>query len=162
MGITGGLAAPLVVAGIGTAFGASAAVALGTTAGIYAIGTLFAVSGVTLTSYHMGRRVGKLEDFFFLRLAQVEELPVTLCVSGWAMEDEAVTDYVEPWAGLDTTSDVHCLVWERAALHTLTVALSKLLKDEAVSFAITEMIKHTLLAGVLAAVAWPAAVLKAG
>eukprot|EP00730_Choanoeca_flexa_P013575 TRINITY_DN5469_c0_g1_i1.p1 TRINITY_DN5469_c0_g1~~TRINITY_DN5469_c0_g1_i1.p1 ORF type:complete len:672 (+),score=134.49 TRINITY_DN5469_c0_g1_i1:103-2118(+) len=160
IGVTGGLAAPLVAAGVGTAFGASAAVALGTTAGIYAIGTLFAVGGVSLTGYHMSRRVGKLEEFYFARLSSQEQLSVTVCVSGWAIDDDVMNDYVLPWTNLDGSSDTFCLVWEREAVHTLTRALSKMLKDEAVSFAITETLKHTVLLGIISAIAWPAAILK--
>eukprot|EP00045_Choanoeca_perplexa_P016040 m.211456 g.211456 ORF g.211456 m.211456 type:complete len:677 (+) comp17149_c0_seq2:238-2268(+) len=160
IGLTGGLAAPLVAAGLGTAFGASAAVALGTTAGIYAIGTLFAVGGVSLTSYHMNRRVGSLSEFYFARLSKHEQLSVTVCVSGWALEDDVMSDYVLPWTHLNGSSDTYCCIWEREAVHTLTHAMTKMLKDEAVGFAISETLKHTILLGIMTAIAWPAALLK--
>ncbi|EDQ88124.1 uncharacterized protein MONBRDRAFT_9431 [Monosiga brevicollis MX1] len=160
IGLTGGLAAPLVAAGMGAVFGTGAAVALGTTAGIYAIGTLFAVGGTSLTGYHMHRRVGKLEEFYFMHLSRTEQLDVTICVSGWAPEDEPLADYVNPWLALPAGSDYFALVWEREPVHALTRALTRMLKDQAVGMAVNEVIKHTLLAGLMAAVAWPAGLLK--
>ena len=125
----------------------------GTTAGVYAIGTLFAVGGTSLTGYHMNRRVGSLEEFYFMRLSEVEQLSVTICVSGWAPQNDAIKDYVTPWRYLDGSSDTFCCVWEREAVHKLTKALTTML--------IHETLKHTILVGILSAIAWPAALLKA-
>lgn len=160
IGLTGGLAAPLVAAGVGTAFGTSAAITLSTTAGVYAIGTLFAAGGAGLTGYHMKRRVGKLEEFFFVRLSQHDDLAVTIAVGGWACEQDTVRDFIKPWTALDPVADTYCLVWEQEVLTVLTRTLSKMLKDEAVGMAINQVLKHTLLAGIMAAIAWPAAILK--
>ena len=96
-----------------------------------------------------------------MRLSEVEQLSVTICVSGWAPQNDAIKDYVTPWRYLDGSSDTFCCVWEREAVHKLTKALTTMLKDEAVSFAINETLKHTILVGILSAIAWPAALLKA-
>lgn len=50
LGLTGGLAAaPLIGAGVGTFLGGASAAALGSTAGIAIIGSLFGVAGAGLT-----------------------------------------------------------------------------------------------------------------
>nr|CAD7433662.1 unnamed protein product [Timema monikensis] len=49
LGLTGGLAAPLIGAGVGTILGGASAAALGSTAGIAIIGSLFGVAGAGLT-----------------------------------------------------------------------------------------------------------------
>jgi hypothetical protein len=108
----------------------------------------------------MSRRVGSLSEFYFAHLSKHEQLSVTVCVAGWALEDDVMNDYVMPWTNLDGSSDTYCCIWERQAVHTLTHAMTKMLKDEAIGFAINETLKHTLLLGLMAAVAWPAALLK--
>ena len=49
LGVTGGLAAPLVAAGAGAVIGASSAAVLGTTAGVAVIASLFGAAGAGLT-----------------------------------------------------------------------------------------------------------------
>lgn len=49
LGLTGGLAAPFIGAGVGTILGSASAAALGSTAGIAIIGSLFGVAGAGLT-----------------------------------------------------------------------------------------------------------------
>lgn len=49
LGLTGGLAAPLIGAGVGTILGAGSAAVLGSAAGIAIIGSLFGVAGAGLT-----------------------------------------------------------------------------------------------------------------
>ena len=48
-GVTGGLAAPMIAAGLGTVIGATGGAALATTAGVAIIGSLFGVAGAGLT-----------------------------------------------------------------------------------------------------------------
>jgi hypothetical protein len=54
IGLTGGLAAPLLAAGAGAIIGGAGAAALGTTAGIAIIGSLFGVAGAGLTGNKYG------------------------------------------------------------------------------------------------------------
>lgn len=49
LGLTGGLAAPLVAAGAGAVIGGAGAAALGSAAGVAIIGSLFGVAGAGLT-----------------------------------------------------------------------------------------------------------------
>ena len=72
IGVTGGLAAPLVAAGAGAVFGGGAATAFATTAGIYTIGALFAAGGGGLVAHKTNKRFGKLSEFQFIDLNTVK------------------------------------------------------------------------------------------
>lgn len=52
LGLTGGLAAPLVAAGAASIIGGAGAAALGSTAGVAIIGSLFGVAGAGLGGKH--------------------------------------------------------------------------------------------------------------
>lgn len=101
--MTGGLAAPLVAVGAGAILGSSAAITLGTTIGIYTIGSLFGAAGAGLTSYHVHNHYKDLELFAFMDLesdgvqnssehdeAKPEDhsaaMAVNICVSGWVRQ----------------------------------------------------------------------------
>lgn len=53
IGLTGGLAAPLLGAGIGVIFGGASAAAIGTTAGAAILGSIFGVAGAGLTGNNL-------------------------------------------------------------------------------------------------------------
>jgi len=108
--VTGGLAAPGIVAGIatvagGTAVATTAAAVLSSTAAVTAI---FGVGGGGLVGYKMGRRTQGLTEFEFMKeTAQKDtdeldddielteaELFSTVCISGW-LRDEC--DFQRPW-----------------------------------------------------------------
>ena len=57
LGLTGGLAAPLVAAGAGAIIGGAGAAALGSAAGVAIIGSLFGVAGAGLTGMLLGLRL---------------------------------------------------------------------------------------------------------
>ncbi|XP_066994229.2 transmembrane and coiled-coil domain-containing protein 4 [Anabrus simplex] len=65
LGLTGGLAAPLIGAGVGSILGGATAAAIGSSAGIAIIGSLFGVAGAGLTGFKMKKRVGEIEEFAF-------------------------------------------------------------------------------------------------
>ena len=127
IGITGGLAAPLVAAGIGTIMGGlglgatAAAGLLGTLAqsGVL-VGALFGAYGGKMTGEMMDQYAKEVEDFAFLPLhgqlvkdrrtgrtketdVPVEDrrLRVSIGISGWLTQKE---DVVSPWRclGRDT------------------------------------------------------------
>ncbi|NXW03673.1 TMCO4 protein, partial [Fregetta grallaria] len=83
IGLTGGLAAPLVAAGAATIIGSAGAAALGSTAGIAVIASLFGAAGAGLTGYKMKKRVGAIEEFEFLPLTEGKQLHITIAITGW-------------------------------------------------------------------------------
>lgn len=63
LGLTGGLAAPLIATGVGGILGVGIGGAVGTTAGAAVIGSLFGVAGAGLSGVKMRKRVGEVEEF---------------------------------------------------------------------------------------------------
>ena len=105
LAVTGGLAAPAVVAGLGVAgaavagAGAVGAGAAGFAASVAAFGGLstalgvsFGAAGAGLVGYKLHRRTGHLKEFDFELIDCSPGLPVTLGIHGW-LNDE--TD--SPW-----------------------------------------------------------------
>ncbi|XP_026965735.1 transmembrane and coiled-coil domain-containing protein 4 isoform X2 [Sagmatias obliquidens] len=83
IGVTGGLAAPLVAAGAATIIGSAGAAALGSAAGIAVMTSLFGAAGAGLTGYKMKKRVGAIEEFTFLPLTEGRQLHITIAITGW-------------------------------------------------------------------------------
>eukprot|EP00049_Salpingoeca_infusionum_P016152 m.326348 g.326348 ORF g.326348 m.326348 type:complete len:787 (+) comp16021_c0_seq6:142-2502(+) len=73
LGVTGGLAAPVLAAGLATAFGTGLA-ALGTTAGVFTIGSLFGAYGAGMGAYRINKRSGAINDFRFVRFGTSHRL----------------------------------------------------------------------------------------
>lgn len=180
IGITGGLAAPLIGAGLGSVFGASAAI-IGTATGVAVIGSLFGMAGGGLVGYKMHKRVGEIEEFSFGYLAPLTDrgessrsnkgafknkteetqikrhLHITIAVSGW-LRDEKPDNFLRPWLCLYSSKEQYYLRYESSYLLELGRAMDYILSC-AVSVATQEILKHTLLSGLIAAVAWPAGLL---
>ncbi|KAL3421902.1 hypothetical protein PVAG01_06058 [Phlyctema vagabunda] len=178
IGITGGLAAPLVAGAIGTIMGG---VGLGATAAAGLLGTL-AESGVivgTLFGAYGGRMTGQMvdayakevADFSFLPLrgarhqkriqedaAEDRRLRVTIGVSGWLTQKE---DIITPWRVLGKESEVFALRWELEALMKLGTSMEAVVKSAAWSVAKKEIISRTIFASLLTAL-WPISLLKVG
>ncbi|RDW75691.1 DUF726-domain-containing protein [Coleophoma crateriformis] len=176
IGVTGGLAAPLVAGAIGTVMGG---LGLGATAAAGLLGTL-AESGVIVGSLfgaYGGRMTGKMvdayakevADFSFLPLrgssnrihgkkapAEDRRLRVTIGISGWLTQRE---DIITPWRVLGHQSEVFALRWELEALMKLGSSLEAVVKSAAWSVAKKEIIARTIFASLLDAL-WPIALLK--
>lgn len=86
IGLTGGLAAPLVAAGAGLFVGTGVVAGLATTTGAAIFGSLFGVGGASLTAWKMSKRVGAINEFQIERLSEGQSLHCALCVSGWIKE----------------------------------------------------------------------------
>lgn len=134
IGVTGGLAAPLVAGAIGTIMGGlglgatTAAGLLGALAesGVI-VGSLFGAYGAGMTSKMMDAYAKEVEDFAFLPLKgskhqdpkpEDRRLRVTIGISGWLTQKE---DIITPWRALGHESEVFALRWE---LEALTYAIS--------------------------------------
>ncbi|OJD24327.1 hypothetical protein ACJ73_04314 [Blastomyces percursus] len=178
IGITGGLAAPFVAAGIGVVMGGlglGATVAagyLGSVASSTAIiGGIFGAYGARMTGKMMDRYAREVEDFAFLpihtptasegeNIASVrtdQRLRVTIAISGWLTEQE---DFVNPWRVLGRDSQAFALRWEFKALVKLGNALSTVVRNTAWAFASKQAITGTVFAPIIGAVMWPVALLK--
>jgi len=168
--VTGGLAAPAIGAGLATVGGsvglgtvtAGLGGFLGTAGGVAFATTVFGATGAGLNGYKMSRRIGKkLNEFWFEQISNLNRkgLSLTIGVHGWITDASEVPSL---WENNDSNEfeTKYTLVWERKILQDLGQAFEQLAMDQAVGMAITETLKHTTLAAVVAAVAWPTSLLK--
>ncbi|EXJ64691.1 hypothetical protein A1O7_01029 [Cladophialophora yegresii CBS 114405] len=183
LGVTGGMAAPLVAAGVGSVMGGlglgatSAAAYLGSVAGSSVlVGSLFGAYGGRMTGQMMDSYAREVEDFQFLPIhgssgkktsedqdqgAQEasehdHKLRVTIGISGWLTEKEEV---VKPWRSLGTGAEIFALKYELEALLNLGNAMNGMVQSAAWSYAQKEIIAQTIFAD-LAAAMWPMALMK--
>lgn len=175
IGVTGGLAAPLVAAGVGgllggLGLGATAAAGyLGALAssGVL-VGGLFGAYGGRMTGRMMDNYAKEIEDFAFVpvrgsvddsqeKLQERRRLRVTIGITGWlTQEDEVKT----PWKVLGDGGEAFALRWELQALMNLGNALKDFVTSKAWGYLKKEIIKRTVLAGLYSALMAPMAVLK--
>ncbi|OXV09946.1 hypothetical protein Egran_02294 [Elaphomyces granulatus] len=173
IGITGGLAAPLVAAGIGTVMGGlglgatAAAGYLGALAGSSVIvGGLFGAYGAKMTGRMMDKYAKEVEDFAFIPVdkphqdykdekeaaQQDHRLRVTIGITGWATKED---DMVVPWHVIRTDSEVFALRWELESLISLGNAMEALVTSAAWTVAGREILSRTIFAGIMNAVMLP-------
>ncbi|XP_039710457.1 transmembrane and coiled-coil domain-containing protein 4 isoform X5 [Pteropus medius] len=158
IGVTGGLAAPLVAAGAATIIGSAGAAALGSVAGIAVMTSLFGAAGAGLTGYKMKKRVGAIEEFTFLPLTEGRQLHITIAITGWLASGKYRT-FSAPWAALARSREQYCLAWEAKYLMELGNALETILSGLA-NMVAQEALKYTVLSGIIAALTWPASLLS--
>ncbi|CAH7440920.1 Tmco4 [Phodopus roborovskii] len=158
IGVTGGLAAPLVAAGAATIIGSAGAAALGSVAGIAVMTSLFGAAGAGLTGYKMKKRVGAIEEFMFLPLTEGRQLHITIAITGWLGSGRFRT-FSAPWTALARSQEQYCLAWEAKYLMELGNALETILSGLA-NMVAQEALKYTVLSGIVAALTWPASLLS--
>lgn len=158
IGVTGGLAAPLVAAGAATIIGSAGAAALGSVAGIAVMTSLFGAAGAGLTGYKMKKRVGAIEEFMFLPLTEGRQLHITIAITGW-LGSGIYRTFSAPWTTLARSQEQYCLAWEAKYLMELGNALETILSGLA-NMVAQEALKYTVLSGIVAALTWPASLLS--
>ncbi|XP_064423926.1 transmembrane and coiled-coil domain-containing protein 4 isoform X3 [Latimeria chalumnae] len=157
IGVTGGLAAPLVAAGTAAIIGTAGAAALGSTAGIVIMASLFGAAGAGLTGYKMKKRVGAIEEFEFLPLTEGKQMHITIAITGW-LSTGKYGSFIVPWSNLAHSSEQYCLAWESKYLMALGNGLEYMLNG-ILSQVTQEALKLTVLSGILTALAWPSSIL---
>ncbi|NXK24228.1 TMCO4 protein, partial [Arenaria interpres] len=157
IGLTGGLAAPLVAAGAATIIGSAGAAALGSTAGIAVMASLFGAAGAGLTGYKMKKRVGAIEEFEFLPLTEGKQLHITIAITGWLCTGK-YGSFTAPWSSMLQSREQYCLAWESKYLMELGNALDSLLNGF-VNMMAQEALKFTVLSGIVTALTWPTSLL---
>ncbi|XP_078281425.1 transmembrane and coiled-coil domain-containing protein 4 isoform X2 [Rhinoraja longicauda] len=157
IGLTGGLAAPLVAAGAAAIVGTAGAAAIGSTAGIAIMASVFGAAGAGLTGYKMNKRVGAIEEFEFLPLTDGNQLHITIAVTGWLCTGK-YGSFEAPWRSLLQSKEQYCLAWESKYLMELGNALDSLLNG-LVNIVAQEALKYTVLSGIVTALSWPASLL---
>ncbi|KAG0258985.1 hypothetical protein BG011_002880 [Mortierella polycephala] len=169
LGLSAGLFAPVIGAGIGAALagahitGATATAAsafLAGSGGIAVITSGAAVTGSGIAMKKMARRTAGIDTFEFLSIHDNGRVNVILTISGWL--DIGDEDASLPFSTLDPINGDHfALFWEPEMLMQLGNALG-LLATEVITLTAQEILKHTLLSALLSALAWPMALTRLG
>ncbi|KAI1316629.1 hypothetical protein EDD11_009664 [Mortierella claussenii] len=169
LGLSAGLFAPVIGAGIGAALagahitGATATAAsafLAGSGGIAVITSGAAVTGSGLAMKKMARRTAGIDTFEFLTIHDNKRVNVILAIAGWL--DIGEEDASLPFSTLDPVNgDLFALFWEPEMLLQLGNALG-LLATEVITLTAQEILKHTLLSALLSALAWPMALTRLG
>lgn len=179
IGITGGLAAPLLAAGVGTVMGGlglgatATAGYLGALAGSAPlVGVLFGAYGAKMSGKLVDEYAKEVEDFGFLPVNKpsllqrakhddknTHHLRVAVCISGWLAEENEV---VLPWQVISGRStEAFALRWELKALLRLGHALSTYIKSYAWGWAKKEILSRTIFASLVSALILPYGIAKA-
>lgn len=179
IGVTGGLAAPLLAAGVGSVMGGlglgatATAGYLGALAGSAPlVGVLFGAYGGKMTGKMVDEYAKEVQDFAFLPINKpslfqqatsddnnARHLRVAVGISGWLTEKDEVT---LPWEVLSGRStEAFALRWELEALLRLGSALFSYIKSYAWSFAKKEIISRTIFATLASALVLPYGLAKA-
>ncbi|POS84111.1 hypothetical protein EPUL_004315, partial [Erysiphe pulchra] len=172
IGITGGLATPLVAGAVGSIMGG---LGLGATTisgllGAIAqssvvIGSLFGAYGARMTSKAIDSYAKEVNDFKFISLKKSKDegdmlenrrLRVTIGISGWLTQEE---DVKSPWSVLGRENEVFALRWELEALKELGSSMESVVRSAAWKVAKKEIIARTIFSSLLQAL-WPLAILK--
>lgn len=123
IGLTAGLATPLVAASAGAIIGSTGIAAfLGTVGGAALMGSIFGIAGAGLTGYKMKRRVGGVEEFCFEQMSGGRSLLITIAVTGW-INDE-FPDFTKVWRGLNNSKEQYCLCYESKYLREIGRSLN--------------------------------------
>ncbi|KAK2593205.1 hypothetical protein QQS21_009092 [Conoideocrella luteorostrata] len=184
IGVTGGLAAPLVAGAIGGIMGGVGLGGVASFLGIFwmngaLVGALFGAYGAKMTGELMDNYAKEVEDFKFIPLESEwgpefsklkskdnnireddqanRRLRVTIGINGWLNSEDDIT---KPWRVLDSSSEVFALRYEMKTLLSLGTALQDLVSSFAWKAFKIEIIKRTVLATLWAAL-WPIQVLAA-
>ncbi|KAJ2702076.1 Transmembrane and coiled-coil domain-containing protein 4 [Coemansia sp. IMI 209128] len=170
VGVTAGLAAPLMAAGMG-AIGIGGLGFLATAGGSAMIGSLLGIAGGGLIGKRFNTRMRGLREFYFTQLPLATDgsnphshhLHATILVPGF-LDGSASASPFAPLAavlGLDL-GDAYTLYYETKELAVLQSAFANFVSSTAKSTAVSLILKQTVLSGLIGAFAWPLAILKLG
>ena len=188
VGVTGGMAAPMVAAGVGSVMGGlglgttAAAGYLGSVAGSsMLVGSLFGAYGGRMTGQMMDNYAKEVSDFAFIPVHSQKKGLLESRAGRKSEEDAGKQDpahrrlrvtigvtgwltekaeVVKPWSVLSQGSEAFALRWELEALMNLGNAITELMRSAAWGYARKEMISHTIFAELTSAM-WPLALVKA-
>lgn len=179
IGVTGGLAAPLLAAGVGSVMGGlglgatATAGYLGALAGSAPlVGVLFGAYGGRMSGQIVDEYAKEVEDFAFMPVNKpslmqrgkhddqnARHLRVAIAISGWLVEADEV---VLPWKVISGRStEAFALRWELEALLRLGCALNTYIKSYAFGYLKKEIISRTIFATLASALALPYGLSKA-
>lgn len=179
IGVTGGLAAPLLAAGVGSVMGGlglgatATAGYLGALAGSAPlVGVLFGAYGGRMTGRIVDEYAKEVEDFAFIPVNKPSlmqrakhddksgrHLRVAVAISGWLVNEDEVA---LPWKVISGRStEAFALRWELETLLRLGCALNTYIKSYAFGYLKKEIISRTIFAALASALTLPYGLAKA-
>ncbi|OZJ03006.1 hypothetical protein BZG36_04677 [Bifiguratus adelaidae] len=165
LGLSAGLMAPVIGAGIGAIFttvgvtGTSAF--LGGTGGIALITTGATLTGGRIAAKKMGNRTKGVSIFEIITYKETKRVSAVVSVSGW-LALPTYEEAVYAFMNIDESLGDHMsLFWEPELLTELGSAF-KIIATEVLTQAIQQALGHTMMGMLLAGLAWPMALTKIG
>ncbi|RHZ56080.1 hypothetical protein Glove_406g60 [Diversispora epigaea] len=169
IGLTGGLAAPFVAAGIGAITGVGVVTAAASS--VVLVTSLFGIAGGGLAGYKMHKRTQGLKEFGFTRIVQDDSIPlipslhVNIVISGYLLsgsDDGVIKPWLPTFENTSNYSDTFALSFDTEIIRSLGRAFHRFLAEQAVKVAASQAIKQTVFATLASALLIPAALMKAG
>lgn len=164
IGLSAGLLAPVIGAGLGAAF---TTIGIGGTTGFLAgtggaalITTGGIVTGGSIAAKGMSKRTKSVKTFEYKVLHDNKRVSMCISINGWMAGKE--DDVRLPFSTIDPVMGDHFTVfWEPEMLSDMGSAL-KILATEVITQVGQEILRQTLLAGLMAALSWPIMLTKLG
>eukprot|EP00960_Hanusia_phi_P025482 745677-Hanusia_phi.AAC.1 len=169
IGLTGGLAAPAVIAGLGlvgsaVGIGGTLAASVAAFGGLSAVlGVSFGAAGAGLCGYKMMRRTAELDEFAFDLIDTSPGLPVTIGVTGWLLDEDDSAWKVWDRALCSVASDggeTLALRWESKQLREMGRVVSSYLKSQA-GYYTTSVVGSVVLGTAFFSLTWPRTLISA-
>lgn len=164
LGLSGGLLAPVIGAGI--AAGLSTAGITGATGFLTGVGgtTVVAVSstaiGANIGARGMNKRMGSVRTFEFKPLHNNRRVNLIISVSGWIIGHE--DDVRLPFSTVDPVEgDLYSLYWEPEMLESMGQTIG-IVASEVFTQTLQQVLGATILTAFMTAIQWPMALSKLG
>ena len=156
VGLSAGLAAPLVLPSLAAIVGGSTGAFLASAGGAALFGVLFGAAGGGLSGYKVSRHFEDITDFEFIPTKPLDSQAMSLriVVPGWHNEELLLDS--------NGKCEEYILAFERKTLEELNSLFMDLVKSSLTTVAVTEVLKHTVLATALAAIVWPVTIIQLG
>ncbi|QSL64690.1 hypothetical protein MERGE_001992 [Pneumocystis wakefieldiae] len=163
IGLSSGILAPLIGAGLGAAF--STVGVAGTTGflvgtgGTALITTGGVVTGSGIAVKKMSNRVKSIKTFEFKQLHDNKRLNLLITVPGWMLKDD---DVRLPFSTIDPImGDVYSILWEPEILQSVGKTIN-IIATEILTQSLQQVLGQTVLVTLMSALQWPLILTKLG
>ncbi|KAL1917793.1 uncharacterized protein VTP21DRAFT_3627 [Calcarisporiella thermophila] len=163
LGLSAGLLAPVIGAGLGAVLGtvgiSGTSAFLGGTSGVALITSGAALAGSGIASRKMARRTKGVDTFDFLTVRDNHRANAIITIAGWVAKED---DFIRPFSTIDPVLGDHFSIsWEPEMLIKLG-SLFSMLVSELLSNAVQQALRHTMMGALVSALAFPLALTKLG
>lgn len=162
IGLSAGLLAPVIGAGLGAGFasiGVSGATSfLAGTTGAALITTSGVVTGSTIATRSAAKRVSSVKTFEFKPLYDNKRVNLLITIPGWLAGKE--DDVRLPFSTVDPVmGDIYSVLWEPDLLRTFQ-ATGNILATEVLTQSLQQVLGQTVLTALMSALQWPLVLTK--